>query len=274
MGAAPLSPTHPASHASQCVLWVWLHVLQFNISNQLHNPEEDIRNKPWRPLPSGRITLANVFILKYMTTATCLLLSYAYSPCVLVSSATLSLSIRLYHEMHGDQHWLSKNLMNSVGYACFATGATLVAGLSHFCTHINLIFRLNIILASNRRRLDFSGAFSISVIAAILATTIQAQDFQDIIGDKAVGRYTLPIAFPNFSRYTPLVTLLMWSVYLTTMWEITTPAGFGFTFLGIVVGIRYYFWRSTKDDEWSYVLYNVSFFPFCLFPHIKMSSFF
>ena len=43
------------------------------------------------------------------------------------------------------------------------------------------------------------------------------------------------------------------------MWEITTPAGVGFTFLGIVVGIRYYFWRSTKDDEWSYVLYNVSF---------------
>ena len=50
------------------------------------------------------------------------------------------------------------------------------------------------------------------------------------------------------------------------MWEITTPAGVGFTFLGIVVGFRYYFWRSTTDDEWSYVLYNVScYFPFYLF---------
>lgn len=173
-----------------------------------------------------------------MTTATCLLLSYYYSPCVLVSSASLTLLIRLYHEMHGDQHWLTKNLMNSVGYACFATGSTLVA-------------------ASDRCKLDFPGTFSISVIAAILATTIQAQDFQDVIGDKAVGRHTLPIAFPNFSRYTLLVTLVMWSLYLTTMWEITTPAGIGFTFLGIVVGIRYYFWRSTKDDEWSYVLYNI-----------------
>ena len=264
MGAAPLSPTHPASHAIQCVLWVWLHVLQFNLSNQLHDPEEDIRNKPWRPLPSGRITLANVIILKYITTATCLLLSYAYSPCVLVSSASLSLLIRLYHEMHGDQHWLSKNLMNSVGYACFATGATLVAGMAPFpCPQI-VSCRLSKILASNRYQLDFPGAVSISVIAAILATTIQAQDFQDVIGDKAVGRHTLPIAFPNFSRYTPLVTLVMWSLYLTTMWEITTPAGVGFTFLGIVVGIRYYFWRSTKDDEWSYVLYNVSLLPILL----------
>jgi 1,4-dihydroxy-2-naphthoate octaprenyltransferase len=114
--------------------------------------------------------------------------------------------------------------------------------------------------ASDRRQLDFLGAFSISVIAAILATTIQAQDFQDVVGDKAVGRYTLPVAFPNFSRYTPMVTLVMWSLYLTIMWEITPPAGVGFTFLGIVVGIRYYVLRSTKDDEWSYVLYNVSFF--------------
>ena len=128
--------------------------------------------------------------------------------------------------------------------------------------YIVVFFRLRIIIASDRRQLDLPGAFSIFVIAAILATTIQAQDFQDVIGDKAVGRYTLPVAFPNFSRYTVLVTLVMWSLYLTTIWEITTPAGAGFTFLGITVGIRYYFWRSTKDDEWSYVLYNVSCFPF------------
>ena len=124
--------------------------------------------------------------------------------------------------------------------------------------------------------MDFPGAFSISVITAILATTIQAQDFQDVIGDKAVGRYTLPIAFPNFSRYTPMVALVMWSLSLTFIWEITTLAGVGFTFLGIVVGIRYYLWRSTKDDEWSYVLYNASFFllPIYLFLLIKRSLFY
>ena len=143
----------------------------------------------------------------------------------------------------------------------FCIGINFGCRYGSFSLPINYIFQLSIILASNRCRLDFPGAFSISVIAAILATTIQAQDFQDVIGDKAVGRNTLPIAFPNFSRYTLLVTLVMWSLYLTAMWEITTPAGVGFTFLGIVVGIRYYFWRSTKDDEWSYVLYNVSLFP-------------
>ena len=139
--------------------------------------------------------------------------------------------------------------------------------------HINRIFRLSIIIASDRCQLDFPGAISISVMAAILATTIQAQDFQDIIGDKAVGRYTFPIAFPNFSRYTLLVTPVMWSLYLVTIWEITTPACVGFIFLGITVGIRFYFWRSTKDDEWSYVLYNVSCFPFAYFQLLNGSFF-
>ena len=147
----------------------------------------------------------------------------------------------------------------------FCHGSNFGCRYGSFSVPINIVyFRLSIILASDRCQLDFPGAVSISVIVAILATTIQAQDFQDVIGDKAVGRYTLPIAFPNFSRYTLLVTLVMWSPYLTTMWEITTPTGVVFTFLGIVVGIRYYFWRSTKDDEWSYVLYNVSLLPILL----------
>jgi len=112
--------------------------------------------------------------------------------------------------------------------------------------------------ASDRSRLDFTGSFSIFIISAILATTIQAQDFQDVPGDKLVGRNTLPIAFPNISRHTPLISLLFWSAYLSFIWEIDTPARAGFTCLAVVVGLRYYLWRSTKDDKLSYFLYNVS----------------
>lgn len=112
--------------------------------------------------------------------------------------------------------------------------------------------------ASDRSKLDFTGSFSIFIISAILATTIQAQDFQDVPGDKLVGRNTLPIAFPNISRHTPLISLLFWSAYLSFIWEIDTPARAGFTCLAVVVGLRYYLWRSTKADKLSYFLYNVS----------------
>ncbi|KAF8164744.1 UbiA prenyltransferase family [Crassisporium funariophilum] len=241
LGAAPLSPTRRLSHAIQAIVWIWLHLLQFNLANQVRDPEEDRRNKPWRPLPSGRISLANAYILKRIATVACLLVSWYYSSRVFIASAFFAVLIPMYHEMHGDRHWLTKNLMNSLGYACFAIGSTLIA-------------------ASDRSKLDLTGSLSIFIISAILATTIQTQDFQDVQGDKLVGRQTLPIAFPNISRYTPLISLVIWSLYLTSMWEIDIPGSVGFTCLAIIVGVRYYLWRTTKDDQFSYLLYNVRLF--------------
>jgi len=125
-----------------------------------------------------------------------------------------------------------------VGYACFAIGSTLIA-------------------SNDRSRLDFTGSLSIFIISAILATTIQAQDFQDVDGDKSVGRSTLPIAFPKLSRCTPLISLLLWSAYLTCIWEIGGIGTCGFTCLAVIVGLRYFLLRTTKDDELSYLMYNI-----------------
>jgi 4-hydroxybenzoate polyprenyltransferase len=93
----------------------------------VRDPEEDLRNKPWRPLPSGRITLRNALIFRYLAPVLCVTLSACYSARIFYASAFFALLIPMYHELHGDQHWLSKNLMNAVGYACFAIGSTLVA---------------------------------------------------------------------------------------------------------------------------------------------------
>ncbi|KAF8959406.1 hypothetical protein BDZ97DRAFT_1922932 [Flammula alnicola] len=54
-----------------------------------------------------------------------------------------------------------------------------------------------------------------------------------------------------------MITLLLWSWYLSCIWEIDVPASLGFTGLAAIVGVRYYFWRSTKDDQLSYFLYNI-----------------
>ncbi|KAF8905771.1 UbiA prenyltransferase family [Gymnopilus junonius] len=231
LGAAPLSPTNR-------VFWIWLHLLHFNLANQVRDPEEDMRNKPWRPLPSGRISLSTARVFRYLMPLVCMVVSLCYSRTIFYASAFFAALVPMYHELHGDAHWLSKNLMNAVGYACFAIGSTLIA-------------------SNDRSKLDFTGALSIFIISAILATTIQAQDFQDVDGDKSVGRSTLPIAFPNLSRYTLLITLLLWSAYLTCIWEIGGIGSIGFTCLAMVVGLRYYLLRTTKDDEVSYFMYNI-----------------
>jgi len=100
---------------------------------------------------------------------------------------------------------------------------------------------------------------SIIIISSILATTIQAQDFQDVDGDKSVGRKTLPIVFPNLSRYTPMISLFFWSFYLTAIWEIGRIGTLAFYALAAIVGLRYYLLRTAKEDEISYCLYNVRF---------------
>ena len=127
MGAAPLSPINPLYHAIQAIFWIYLHLLEFNLANQVRDPEEDKRNKPWRPLPSGRISLENAIILKRVSTVACLLLSLHYSAQVFYASLLFAILIPMYHELHGDQHWFTKNLMNAVGYGCFSIGSTLIA---------------------------------------------------------------------------------------------------------------------------------------------------
>ncbi|KAK3902805.1 hypothetical protein C8A05DRAFT_33460 [Staphylotrichum tortipilum] len=48
----------PLTRTPLVLLWVYLNLLPFTISNQLPAPSirEDALNKPWRPLPAGRLT--------------------------------------------------------------------------------------------------------------------------------------------------------------------------------------------------------------------------
>jgi len=98
---------------------------------------------------------------------------------------------------------------------------------------------------------------SIFVIASILATTIQVQDFQDVVGDNSIGRKTLPIVFPNGSRYTPIICLVLWSMFLSSVWELSILASLAYASFGTYVGLRFFHKRSVKEDERSYLIYNV-----------------
>jgi 4-hydroxybenzoate polyprenyltransferase len=92
--------------------------------------EEDKLNKPWRPLPAGRITLQNSLILRWLSIIASLLLSAWYSGYVLAASFTYTVAVTLYHELNGHGHWLMKSLMNAGGLTTIALGSTLIAGMS------------------------------------------------------------------------------------------------------------------------------------------------
>lgn len=126
VASAPLASITRLPHV---IFWIWLHLLMFNLSNQTQDPDEDMRNKPDRPLPSHRITYANAIILRWLMVPVCWLVSLAYSTSVLQASVALSIFTFIYNELHGHSgHFVVKNVLNGTGFASFELGATLVAG--------------------------------------------------------------------------------------------------------------------------------------------------
>jgi hypothetical protein len=77
---APILPMDVVQKAPQMLFWSWSNLLLFCIHNQLEPDSimEDKANKPWRPLPSGRITSQQSKILLTILYPAVALHSYVY----------------------------------------------------------------------------------------------------------------------------------------------------------------------------------------------------
>lgn len=93
----------------------------------------------------------------------------------------------------------------------------------------------------------------------MFATTIQTQDFKDYDGDCRIGRQTLPILFPEIARYTVLPTLLVWSIGLSSLWQVGAAIAMPFVGLALFIGMRFIIKRDVPADQVSFYIYNVSF---------------
>jgi 4-hydroxybenzoate polyprenyltransferase len=105
--------------------------------------------------------------------------------------------------------------------------------------------------------MDFVSVTAVIISGMLIFTTIQAQDFPDVEGDKALGRMTFPIYAPEFSRVFTFFATAAWSLFLCWFWgvgPISTTFLVGF---GIYVGMRYYLWRTLEADKKSYLMFNV-----------------
>ena len=110
------------------MLWVWIHLLQCDISNQILSPEEDQKNKNDRPLPAGRLTLRHARILRWTLVPICMLYSLCYSMESFSVSVVFSMFTCIYNEMGlNSGHWIIRNILVACGLSSLATGATLIA---------------------------------------------------------------------------------------------------------------------------------------------------
>jgi len=119
---------HHPNRALHAALWIWLHLLQFNISNQIQDPEEDRRNKPSRPIPADRISVDSAADMRWVMVPVCLMLSLWYGTQALLASAIFAALTIWYNELNGDKMGLSKNVLTAILYGCLEVGGTVAAG--------------------------------------------------------------------------------------------------------------------------------------------------
>jgi len=109
------------------VTWMWLHLLQFNISNQSLDVGEDASNKPWWPIPSGLISVDHARTLCWILLPSCFFLSVCLE--AHWQSISLALVFLGYNKFHLHSYWPIRNFYNVWGYASFNAGASaIVAG--------------------------------------------------------------------------------------------------------------------------------------------------
>jgi 4-hydroxybenzoate polyprenyltransferase len=125
--AQTLAPQFTFSGFVLNVVWTWILLLVFTLVNQSYGigPQEDAINKPWRPIPSKRISVETTKLLGQLIIP----VSIAFSMATGGLGACLSIiAVNFYnHEGGGHAHWLSKNGCCALYYSAYEWGATLVA---------------------------------------------------------------------------------------------------------------------------------------------------
>ena len=93
---------------------------------------------------------------------------------------------------------------------------------------------------------------------AVFLSTLHAQDFRDISGDRAIGRRTFPILYPVASRIAIGLAIPLWSIFLSLMWKLDWLCASAFIAYGCLVGARFVLYRTVAADRQSCKHYGVS----------------
>ncbi|OTA01060.1 UbiA prenyltransferase, putative [Trichoderma parareesei] len=210
--------------------WLWLNLLVEDIANQRLEGAmiEDAVNKPWRPLPSRRLTPEQArdwLIISIMAAIGLSAFFGGYS-----ASITLMVLIWMYNDLEGSSSgiWI-RNALNAGGLMCFSWGAlaTLSGG--------ELLPR---------------GFAWILVTGAVIMTTVHAQDLPDIEGDMARGRLTMPLTYGETAARASLAAMVMfWSVTCPLFWDASLWGWAASTGIGSTMSVLALQKRGQRWDE-------------------------
>ncbi|KAF2672543.1 hypothetical protein BT63DRAFT_199048 [Microthyrium microscopicum] len=246
--------------------WIYLNLLVECVANQRlpGSIQEDSLNKPWRVMPSKLMSPASAEKLLFYLIPTTLIVSYYMGEMQFKASASLMSFIWLYNDLDGaNSSPIMRNALNAFGLLSFSIGSTAVAVTT--------------------KSGHGGGSFAptavtwFSILWLAICTTIHAQDFADIAGDKARGRCSAPLLYgDSISRWSVAVPVMFWTFAAPAYWglpwhHIGTP-GIIAQALVVIVGtclaVLVVGWNSLQMDTWMWrmwCLWSASLFVLPLF---------
>ena len=246
----PLSIGTIPLRALRVAIWIVLNLLPFTIANQYKRTAiaEDAVNKPWRPLPSQRLSSAQAWDL--MLTAYIV----AFAGSVVLGGVRPSIAVvglaYCYNNLGGsDMSSLVRNLMNVAFYLCAMVGTIEVAAGTG-----NVAF-------TQRAWCWFA------MIGMIVLTTVHIQDLPDQKGDAMRGRRTIPLDIGDgLARWSVAIPACAWSVAAPIFWQ-TGVVGFVLPVaLAGIVGCRVLGKRSAIEDKVTLRIWNLWMLSLYLLP--------
>lgn len=198
----PLSLSQFTINILKSLLWTILSLLLFNLSNQRlpNSILEDTLNKPYRPLPSHRITPTTARRLLLCLLSINILLAHF----LLGARNELLFLIALtwaYNDLAGgDEHFLVRHILNALGFCTFGAGAAAVC-------------------VGSGRGLNSTAYLWLLFIGIVITCTIQFQDMEDQEGDSLRDRKTMPLVIGDAkTRKINAIAIVLFSIAAPVFW--------------------------------------------------------
>jgi 4-hydroxybenzoate polyprenyltransferase len=221
------------------LVYFWLYIWAFSLSNQVEGFDEDQLNKPQRPIIQGLVSIRGALIRWVIVSILFLLVGFWFS---VWEWALLWLIGIILHNFWGwSKHWVGKNILMSLGVVAQLAAAWQIVG-----------------------PLTAVAWSWIVVSAAIIFPLISVQDLRDMPGDIANQRKTFPLVIGEYPTRILMSFCFMFLPFLIHV-KLIAPAGYNLAviwcdiILAVVswlIAARLMLCRSLQADSNTYSLFT------------------
>jgi 4-hydroxybenzoate polyprenyltransferase len=221
------------------LFWTWSHMIPFNIFNQSSEDAigEDRINKPWRPLPAGRLDRQRARLMMLVHYLIAIGISTVIGG---LRSGLLTIALGIWYNGGGgaDDNVVVRNFINAAAYLSFASGAMEVA--------------LGEPLVLNAPLLTWMG-----ILAVVIFSTVQLQDLFDMEGDASRDRKTMPLVIgATATRWYSAIMVLLSCVACPVYWSLDWSGYILLVLLGVIIAARTLTYREPRADKRTFLMWD------------------